>query len=30
MRYAVIGTGWIVDAYIEGAQLAGGLSLIHI
>lgn len=27
MRYAVIGTGWIVDSYIQGASLAGGWEL---
>ncbi len=30
MRYAVIGTGWIVDSYIEGAQLAGGWELAAV
>lgn len=27
IRYAVVGTGWIADAFIEGAMLAGGLAL---
>ena len=27
IRYAVVGTGWIADAFIEGAALAGGLRL---
>jgi predicted dehydrogenase len=27
MRYATIGTGWITDAFIEGAKIAGGLEL---
>lgn len=30
MRYAVIGTGWIVDSYIEGAALAGGWELAAV
>jgi predicted dehydrogenase len=30
MRYATIGTGWITDAFIEGAKIAGGLKLAAI
>lgn len=30
MRYATVGTGWITDAFIEGAALAGGLELAAV
>lgn len=30
IRYATVGTGWIVDAFIEGAALAGGLELAAV
>lgn len=30
MRYAVIGTGWIAEAYIEGARIAGNWELAAI
>ena len=30
IRYAVVGTGWIADAFIEGAALAGGLRLAAV
>ena len=30
IRSAVVGTGWIADAFIEGAALAGGLRLASV
>ncbi len=30
IRYATVGTGWIVDSFIEGAALAGGLELAAV
>ncbi|MGI5894464.1 MAG: Gfo/Idh/MocA family protein [Candidatus Merdivicinus sp.] len=30
MQYAVIGTGWIVDSYIEGCEIAGNCELAAI
>lgn len=30
MRYATIGTGWITDAFIGGAELAGGYELTAV
>ena len=30
IRYATVGTGWIADAFIDGAALAGGLTLAAV
>ena len=30
MRFAVIGTGWIADSYIEGTKIAGGWELAGV
>lgn len=30
MRYATVGTSWITDAFIEGAEIAGGLELTAV